>query len=152
MSNLPDPIFLGSREEQDSDEVTANPDHGAIREAVDTAARQENYDGYQILSEGTVFIQSIWGKDENLEYVCPVAAGVRLNYDYVREQELVAPEAFLILKTETLIDPSMVRPEDIIPCSVEDNQLGKWLWSYWVVKETLDHIVLDESYPEAEQK
>ena len=77
----------------------------------------------------------------------PVGAGVTLQHDYINRQDRFTPAAFLIYRTDVRIDPTQILPSDIVCCPLEKNQLGRWLWSYWMVEQDTDLVVLDESYP-----
>lgn len=143
-------IFLGGHDDPELNETRCKPDNGAIREAVDTVARERGFDGYQVLSDGKVFLQSIYDSGTDRVYVYPVAAGVHLDYDYINDRDLFAPEAFLIFKTDTRIDPTEATPDDIVCFPVENTQLGKWLWSYWSIEEDLNLVILDPGHPGAD--
>lgn len=141
------PILLGDGEISALDESEYDTDGGAVRETVVQVGREHEFDGVQVLSEGTIFVQSVLGEGNDATYVYPVGAGVTLQYDYIHGRDQIAPVAFLIYRTDVRIDPIQILPEDIVCCPLEDNQLGRWLWSYWMIEQDTDLIVLDDSYP-----
>lgn len=60
---------------------------------------------------------------------------------------MIAPAAIMIYKTNVRIDPTEILPQDIVCCPIEDDQLGKWMWAYWMLDEQAEIVVLDESHP-----
>ena len=53
---------MGTGEDTDVEESMVDVDKESIRDAVDSAPRDRGFDGYQVLPEGNIFIQSISGR------------------------------------------------------------------------------------------
>jgi hypothetical protein len=118
------PILLGDGEISALDESEYDTDGGAIQETVVRVGRKNEFDGVQVLSEGTIFVQSVVGEGNATTYVYPVGAGVTLQHDYINRQDRFTPAAFLIYRTDVRIDPTQILPSDIVCCPLEKISLG----------------------------